>query len=50
MKSYIVTQKLKGHSNEKRYHIAAASIAEAARRAEDEADGLWEIVKIELLE
>lgn len=49
MKSYIATKKRKGDHREERFHIAADNIIEASMKAHDEIDGLWEIIKIEVL-
>lgn len=47
--SYIATKKRKHDDKEERFHVTAVNIIEAAMEAHDVVDGLWEIIKIEVL-
>lgn len=49
MKSYIATRKRRGDSREERFHVTAHTIVEAATIASNSIDGLWEIIKVEVL-
>lgn len=49
MKSYIATKKRKGDHRKEKFHVAADNIVEAAMRAHEAIDGLWEIVKVRVL-
>lgn len=49
MKSYIATKKRKNDTREEKFHVAADNIIEAAMKAHDAVDGLWEIVKIKVM-
>lgn len=51
MKSYIATKRRKDSPEiERRIHITANNLREAAAKAEFEVDSLWEIVRVEVLE
>lgn len=50
MKSYIITIRKKDTMDERRVHVSAQTLSEAALLGESNIDNLYEIIKIEVLE